>query len=210
MENNSGRLWRKVRYVQVFYSLVTKNSFRENETEIEIENTEEKVELSTSRKLILNAYHICTSHLGLVVLLLLYTFVGAWMFNAIEARKNRLSDKIILSQERNTTLKYIESDIHATDLANEQVKNLTGILNQRLREFEQRLLGKGLLLQRKEDSEIWSYWAAVGFCMSIYTTIGILITILVKSTSTVNFTFPKMYYVHYFSSVAISIQSALA
>jgi hypothetical protein len=116
-------------------------------------------------------YKILSSTLGLVIALVLYSFMGASVFHVIEGRNESTVKTNILE---------VRDDVINNTL------NLTLTFNQ---ETQQTELAEGLRIEMKKfedklhevflgginsDSElrVWDFWGSFLFCATIYTTIG--------------------------------------
>ena len=150
--------WQKVKYTQVFVSIFYNNSF-----------TKEKSanEPSLCKTIVLTVYRICTSHIGLVLILLLYSFTGAAIFQAVEGKQKGLSDNEKLNQFRSEAISEIMRELNVTEDSHAE-DDLLKVFET----YEKNLAAESLLSVHLPAEEVWDFWGSMFFCATAYTTIG--------------------------------------
>ena len=113
-------------------------------------------------------WKIFTSQLGLIVLLLCYTFAGAAIFQAIEEpNEQREIDNI-----ENARSKFI-ADTYALAHKHETTVEFDKDMKELLEKYEIKLtylITHGI--SAGKDDTVWDYWGSLFFCATIFTTIG--------------------------------------
>ncbi|XP_041371082.1 potassium channel subfamily K member 18-like [Gigantopelta aegis] len=115
------------------------------------------------RQVLRTAYRIVSSSVGLLLLLIAYSFLGAYMIRAVES-PHELAEQTMLQEKRsnivsslgNLSALYVKGDINQTTLEAMVQALLIG--------YEEEL---GVKSQTK-----WTFWGSLFFCGTIYTTIG--------------------------------------
>jgi hypothetical protein len=114
-------------------------------------------------------YRIFSSHLGLFFILVIYSFIGAAIFQALEGPHETQEKYDIVEMREN-----IISDLWA-DSQNDtwDQGNWSAHLREALKDYEGQLhtaFAHGI----NSDSEerVWDFWGSMFFCATIYTTIG--------------------------------------
>nr|KAG5688098.1 hypothetical protein BaRGS_031291 [Batillaria attramentaria] len=120
------------------------------------------------RRCLRAAFKLLRSLLGLVVLLLAYTFLGAWIMMSIEAPAENMQRAEVL-HERQTCAELLKNntkDLQARLMNESEWERRT---EEALLNFEQTVINTGMSTTSKRK---WTFFGAVLFCVTTYTTIG--------------------------------------
>ena len=127
-------------------------------------------------------YKIISSHLGLVLILLGYSFIGGAIFQALESPLEAQEKHDIL-QLRETIIASMWNDSVLKAIWSNDTQNITGDIGEReifaaqvrdeLIKYELRLLEvfpHGFTSNPNE--RVWDFWGALLYSATVYTTIG--------------------------------------
>lgn len=135
------------------------------ESEERIERPKIALILDRIKAAVLKFYHMCKSLGGLIILLVIYNVLGALLFQSIEAEKE-LEVKQEMSDTRERYL--VEFNNIAKDLWFNTTK-YTIKTRELMIQYEQEVRSLGNVAG---PNTVWSFWSALFFCGTIYTTIG--------------------------------------
>ena len=117
-------------------------------------------------------YKLLSSHVGLIAILLVYSFAGAAMFQAIEGRHEKQEKLDILEMRRgviqklwNSSVKVKVDPVKFSKLVESQLKLYEGQLYE--------AFGQGITTDA--EVEVWDFWQSLFYCATVYTTIGKLL-----------------------------------
>jgi len=125
--------------------------------------------LSGCKWCIRKTWKLVTSTLGMVIVLLLFSFVGAAIFKVIEGQHEKAHKQAV----QQASIDVIEN-LWNTSLAvkrNEAAFKL--VLKQELQKYEDLLraaIAEGI--SSDVDERVWDFWGSFFYCTTIYTTIG--------------------------------------
>lgn len=109
------------------------------------------------------------SHLGLIVLLLCYSFLGAAIFKKIE----RVHEKQMLANLKKMRDKIITEALTLScsnaSMMNESRENLTNMIFRHEKEVVEAYKHG---IRTGPDTILWDYWGSLFFCTTVFTTIG--------------------------------------
>ena len=114
-------------------------------------------------------YKICSSHVGLIILLILYSFMGAAIFRAIEG-PHETQEKEEIQEVRDEVIVSVWNTTFAVKRNEAAFKQL---MTQELKKYESKLydaFSHGINTQ--SETVVWDFWGAMFFAATIYTTIG--------------------------------------
>lgn len=119
-------------------------------------------------RILRNIYKVTSSLLGIIVLLVGYSFLGAWIFMTIELSHEE-AFKLNITAARDTMIGQL---LNASDegIDPEKVKER---LNGMLIEYEADIMAAykaGVTSISTEEK--WGFWGSLFFCGTVYTTIG--------------------------------------
>ena len=119
--------------------------------------------VTKSRQVFQTAYRIISSSVGLLLLLIAYSFLGAYTIQAVES-PNELEEHLVLQEKRSNVV---------LALGNLSALHVQGDVNQTRLE----VMIQALLIGYEEDLGVtsqtkWTFWGSLFFCGTIYTTIG--------------------------------------
>lgn len=140
-----------------------------NEEQCVEEQSKVTMVLGTIKAAVLKFYHMCKSLGGLIILLVIYNVLGALLFQSIESEK-----EVEVKQEMNATREFylVKFYNEAKDLwVNHTTYNATFVIKTRalMIKYEQEVRDLGSVAG---PDTVWSFWSALFFCGTIYTTIG--------------------------------------
>lgn len=130
-----------------------------------------KKSIKTEIKLFFKAvYRVSKSLLGLVLMLVVYTVVGALIFVAIEAPNEAHYKSNVMEIRRNMVSKLLNSSQH---LKHQDTLAWGNDTEQLLLNYEKQIMEaykNGI--NTPSDMQVWNFWGALFFCGTTYTTIG--------------------------------------
>ncbi|XP_063239872.1 uncharacterized protein LOC134540833 [Bacillus rossius redtenbacheri] len=109
------------------------------------------------------------THIFLFLVVLTYSLVGAVIFIAVEGTSEE-AERADVRQERSDMLQDVRK--LAFDPQYADAEEWEGAATRRVREFEDRLHEAFKHGHVVNDTKVWSFWNAVFYCGTIYTTIG--------------------------------------
>jgi hypothetical protein len=111
-------------------------------------------------------YHIVSSHLGLLILLFTYSFMGAAIFSALESPREEKdwqatveAHNISVQQVLNATMTAYLNNVTMED------ENLTS-------QVERIMIEHAASYKEGRSKYTWDFWNSMLFCATVYTTIG--------------------------------------
>lgn len=138
--------------------------------------------LSTLKNIGKKIYKVVSSHIGLILILLLYAFLGAGIFQAIEGgvEEEKFNQEIKQAQENENTIKLMKQNI--SNILLQLTNEVSDIESQALRlEIEKhvnQLHSDILMVYSIADKtnqtfvQPWTFWSSLLFCATVFTTIG--------------------------------------
>lgn len=164
VQSISSKNWKKI---QFFSSFFFRNSFNSSKSE------RKRNKCKTTFKII---YSICTSHFGLIILLIMYTLIGAAIFHAIEGTQEGITDAEKLTVLTNDSISALVNALISNSslpINTSHVSEIENIVRSQLLQFNQQLDGNFLLWIEKPADERWDFLGSMLYCMTVFTTIGI-------------------------------------
>ncbi|CAH1784159.1 unnamed protein product [Owenia fusiformis] len=114
-------------------------------------------------------YWAISSSLGLMILLLCYSFIGAAIFQAIESPHEQ-QEKHEIINTREDIIQQIWNVTQENNMTRDQWRLFT---LERLEEYEEQVSDAILHGVTSNTSvRVWDFWGALFFCATIYTTVG--------------------------------------
>ena len=120
-------------------------------------------------------YALLASHIGLGIIMALYSFAGAFVFSKIEQPHERRGKEAVVFA-RQYFMALLANDSSALWRINETT--FSEMLDAELQVYEDAVrdsYDKGISTSTAEI--IWDYWGAMFFCITTYTTIGKIRTV---------------------------------
>ncbi|CAH1784158.1 unnamed protein product [Owenia fusiformis] len=120
-------------------------------------------------KILKGIYRLISSSVGLVTILLCYSFIGAAILQAIEAPHER-QEKHEIIQSRDDIIGELWNKTKETGLTIEQWRTFALA---ELEEYEWHVRDAAAHGVSSDSTEtVWDFWGSVFFCATVYTTIG--------------------------------------
>lgn len=121
------------------------------------------------KKFFKRIYRLISSHVGLLILLVLYSFAGAAIFEKLEG-DHEIEEKADILDLRDDIIDTIWNASFATKRNEPAFKQL---MRQELRKYETELYGAFAHgISSESEDTIWDFWGSMFYCATIYTTIG--------------------------------------
>ena len=115
-------------------------------------------------------YKVSSSLLGLIIILIAYSFLGAWIFMAIENRHEEVFKQNI-TDKRNAIIGQLlmKSRVSSALTTNDMQENLRELLIG----YEADIMASYKAgVSSSSTVEVWGFWSSLFFCGTVYTTIG--------------------------------------
>ena len=113
-------------------------------------------------------YKVTSSLLGIIVILIAYSFLGAWVFMMIEL-KHEQSFKQNITVARNAIIVQL---LNSSDRV-VVTKQLEMNLKEMLINYESDIMSAYKAgISSSSDTETWGFWSSLFFCGTVFTTIG--------------------------------------
>ena len=115
-------------------------------------------------------YKVSSSLVGLIVLLIVYSFLGAWIFMAIENRH-----ELVFKQNVTAARTVIIGQLLVTSADHSSVSTIEmkEKLNTLLVGYEADIMaGYKAGVTSSSTVELWGFWSSLFFCGTVFTTIG--------------------------------------
>lgn len=120
------------------------------------------------KRLFRKIYKVTSSLVGLIVILIAYSFLGAWIFMMIESRHEEIFKQNI-SVARNT----IVDELLTTSLTSVDRVTATEQLKEMLVSYEAEIMASYQAgVTSSSTEEVWTFWTSLFFCGTVYSTIG--------------------------------------
>ena len=113
-------------------------------------------------------YKVTSSLLGIIIILIAYSFLGAWIFMMIELKheksfklnitlaRDAIIDKLLNASEEALTSKQLELNLK---------EMLVGYESDIMQAYKAGILSSS-------EKEMWEFWSSLFFCGTVFTTIG--------------------------------------
>ena len=118
--------WRKIKTHRYLLHLAVGNSFRQRAP---FTAGTEQTKVSRCKRGCIILYSTLTSHLGLLLILIAYSFIGAAVFQAVEGRTGRKSDDAIMTKQRERVVDTLLNDLLSDGLVDQTDSNAVQVKN---------------------------------------------------------------------------------
>lgn len=150
-----------------------KKRFTESDETIGESEDEEFDCVGKTRQIFKSIYKAARSLFGLILIFLLYSIIGAWVFMAIESR-NEQHYKVNIRDERATVIEtMLAESTKLTPLTNATMEKWKTKVEEALLKYEETIRDavKNNIVSDSEI-EVWTIWSSLFFVFTVYTTIG--------------------------------------
>ena len=104
--------WRKIKYHRYLLHLTLGNSFRSKAPF----TRDNQTKISRRKRFLILLYSSLTSHLGLILVLVVHTFMGALVFQHVEGATGRRSDDVIMKEQQVNVIQDLLNELLTSGL----------------------------------------------------------------------------------------------
>ena len=132
--------------------------------------------LGRLKRILKRIYKVSSSLVGLIIILICYSFLGAWIFWSIESRHEQ-TYKHDISYSRNAII----LELMATSMTSHVRTTTEEQLKQLLVDYEADIMKAYKAgVTSASTEEVWGFWDSLVFCGTVYSTIGRFLEIFPK------------------------------
>ena len=124
--------------------------------------------LGRLKRILKRVYKVSSSLVGLIIILICYSFLGAWIFWAIESKHEQTYKHDITLSRR-----AIVQELMATSMTSRVRVTTEEQLKQMLIDYEADIMEAYKAgVTSSSTEEVWGFWDSLVFCGTVYSTIG--------------------------------------